>query len=206
MVGDFSSASFLIVAALITKDSSITIKNVGINETRFTLLEILKKMGSDINIKNRSICCGEEVADIEVSSSALNGISVEEESIPKIIDEIPILSIAASFAEGDTSITGAGELRFKESDRLMAIEEGLNKLGVSYKSSDDSIVIMGNRDLNISKEVNIDSFGDHRIAMSFLIAGLKCSQPIIVKDCKNIFTSFPNFIELISSIGYKLEK
>ena len=159
MVGDFSSASFLIVAALITKDSSITIKNVGINETRFTLLEILKKMGSDIAIKNRSICCGEEVADIEVSSSALNGISIDEESIPKIIDEIPILSIAASFAEGETSITGAGELRFKESDRLMAIEEGLNKLGVSYKSSDDSIVIIGNRDLNISKEVNIDSFG-----------------------------------------------
>ena len=105
VVGDFSSASFLIVAALITKDSSITIKNVGINETRFTLLEILKKMGSDINIKNRSICCGEEVADIEVSSSVLSGISIDEESIPKIIDEIPILSIAASFAEGETSIT-----------------------------------------------------------------------------------------------------
>ena len=201
VVGDFSSASFLIVAALITKDSSITIKNVGINETRFTLLEILKKMGSDINIKNRSICCGEEVADIEVSSSALSGISIDEESIPKIIDEIPILSIAASFAEGETSITGAGELRFKESDRLMAIEEGLNKLGVSYKSSDDSIVIMGNRDLNISKEVNIDSFGDHRIAMSFLIAGLRFDSEVHVNDCKNIDTSFPSFFETFSSLG-----
>ena len=201
VVGDFSSASFLIVAALITKDSSITIKNVGINETRFTLLEILKKMGSNINIKNHAICCGEEVADIEVSSSALSGISIDEESIPKIIDEIPILSIAASFAEGETSITGAGELRFKESDRLMAIEEGLNKLGVSYKSSDDSIVIMGNRDLNISKEVNIDSFGDHRIAMSFLIAGLRFDSEVHVNDCKNIDTSFPSFFETFSSLG-----
>ena len=205
VVGDFSSASFLIVAALITKDSSITIKNVGINETRFTLLEILKKMGSDINIKNRSICCGEEVADIEVSSSALSGISIDEESIPKIIDEIPILSIAASFAEGETSITGAGELRFKESDRLMAIEEGLNKLGVSYKSSDDSIVIMGNRDLNISKEVNIDSFGDHRIAMSFLIAGLRFDSEVHVNDCKNIDTSFPSFFETFSSLGAEIK-
>ena len=201
VVGDFSSASFLIVAALITKDSSITIKNVGINETRFTLLEILKKMGSNINIKNHSICCGEEVADIEVSSSALSGISIDEESIPKIIDEIPILSIAASFAEGETSITGAGELRFKESDRLMAIEEGLNKLGVSYKSSDDSIVIMGNRDLNIPKEVNIDSFGDHRIAMSFLIAGLRFDSEVHVNDCKNIDTSFPSFFETFSALG-----
>ena len=205
VVGDFSSASFLIVAALITKDSSITIKNVGINETRFTLLEILKKMGSDINIKNRSICCGEEVADIEVSSSALSGISIDEESIPKIIDEIPILSIAASFAEGETSITGAGELRFKESDRLMAIEEGLNKLGVSYKSSDDSIVIMGNRDLNISKEVNINSFGDHRIAMSFLIAGLRFDSEVHVNDCKNIDTSFPSFFETFSSLGAEIK-
>ena len=206
VVGDFSSASFLIVAALITRDSSIIIKNVGINETRFTLIEILKKMGSDINIRNRSTCCGEEVADIEVSSSALSGINIEEESIPKIIDEIPILSIAASFAKGQTSITGAGELRFKESDRLMAIEEGLNKIGVSYKSSDDSIVIMGNRDLNISKEVNINSFGDHRIAMSFLIAGLRFDSEVHVNDCKNIDTSFPNFFETFSSIGAEIEK
>jgi len=204
VVGDFSSASFLIVAALITKDSSITIKNVGINETRCALIEILKKMGADISIKNRSICCDEEVADIEVSSSALCGISIEEESIPKIIDEIPILSIAACFAEGETSIIGAGELRFKESDRLMAIEEGLNKIGVSYKSSDDSIVIMGNRDLNISKEVNIDSFGDHRIAMSFLIAGLRFDSEVHVNDCKNIDTSFPSFFETFASLGAEI--
>ena len=111
------------------------------------------------------------------------------------------MSIAASFAEGETSITGAGELRFKESDRLMAIEEGLNKLGVSYKSSDDSIVIMGDRDLNISKEVNIDSFGDHRIAMSFLIAGLRFDSEVHVNDCKNIDTSFPSFFETFSSLG-----
>ena len=204
VVGDFSSASFLIVAALITKDSSITIKNVGINETRCALIEILKKMGADINIKNRSICCDEEVADIEVSSSALCGVSIEEESIPKIIDEIPILSIAACFAKGETSIIGAGELRFKESDRLMAIEEGLNKIGVSYKSSDDSIVIMGNRDLNVSKEVNIDSFGDHRIAMSFLIAGLRFDSEVHVNNCKNIDTSFPNFFETFASLGAEI--
>ena len=205
VVGDFSSASFLIVAALITKDSSITIKNVGINETRFTLIEILKKMGSNINIKNHSICCGEEVADIEVSSSALTGINIEEESIPKIIDEIPILSIAASFAEGRTSISGAGELRFKESDRLMAIEEGLRKIGVGYKSSDDGIIIMGSRDLNISKSVDIHSFDDHRIAMSFLIAGLRFDSGVNVNNCKNIDTSFPNFFEILSSLGAEIK-
>ena len=135
----------------------------------------------------------------------MSGISVEEESIPKIIDEIPILSIAASFAEGQTSITGVGELRFKESDRLMAIEDGLNKIGVSYKSSDDSIVIMGNRDLNISKEVYIDSFGDHRIAMSFLVAGLRFDSGVHVNDCKNIDTSFPSFFETFSSLGAEIK-
>ena len=133
------------------------------------------------------------------------GISIEEESIPKIIDEIPILSIAACFAEGETSITGAGELRFKESDRLLAIEEGLNKLGVSYKSSDDGIVITGNRDLNISKEVNINSFGDHRIAMSFLIAGLRFNSEVHVNDCKNIHTSFPSFFKTFSSLGAEIK-
>ena len=125
--------------------------------------------------------------------------------IPDMIDELPIFALIASQADGITRVFGAEELRFKESDRLMAIEEGLNKIGVSYKSSDDSIVIMGNRDLNISKEVNIDSFGDHRIAMSFLIAGLRFDSEVHVNDCKNIDTSFPSFFKTFSSLGAEIK-
>ena len=129
------------------------------------------------------------------------------EIIPNIIDEIPILSIAAAFAEGKTLIRDAAELRVKESDRLQAISDGFSILGIAHKNFDDGISIMGSsKSLCIEQPSFIESYDDHRIAMSFLIAGLKCTKPITIKNCKNIFTSFPNFIELISSIGYKLEK
>ena len=206
--GDFSSASFLIVAALITKNSSIKIKNVGINHTRSALINILKEMGGKIKVKNQDSSFDEEVADIEVRSSDLNGITLEEQVIPKIIDEIPILSIAASFAKGTTVIKGAGELRFKESDRLEAILQGLANLGIDSMPMPrgNDISIFGNENLKITEDVNIKSFGDHRIAMSFLVAGLRSDAKIYVDDCKNIDTSFPSFFETFSSLGADIKK
>ena len=207
VVGDISSAAFLIVAALISKSSGLEITNVGMNPSRTGVLKALKKMGANIEVKNQRLESGEPCADLEVKRSKLKGVELSGEIIPNIIDEIPILSIAAAFAEGETLIKDAAELRVKESDRLQAISDGFSILGIAHKSFDDGISIMGSsKRLCIEEPIFIESHDDHRIAMSFLIAGLKCTKPITVKNCKNIFTSFPNFIELISSIGYKLEK
>ncbi len=207
VVGDISSAAFLIVAALISQSPGLEIINVGINPSRTGVLLALQKMGADIEIRNQRIESGEPCADLKIKKSILRGVELSGDIIPNIIDEIPIISIAAAFAEGETIIRDAAELRVKESDRLKAISDGFTRLGVTHKNFKDGMSIMGSSNpLLIDQPISIESHEDHRIAMSFLIAGLKCSKPIIVKDCKNIFTSFPNFIELISSIGYKLEK
>ena len=174
VAGDFSSSAFIIVAALISDQADILIKNVGINETRSGLVNVLKEMNGDIQILNKRNQCNEEVADIRVRSSKLKGIEVPSRVIPNIIDEIPILSIAASFADGKTSIKDAKELRVKESDRLQATSDGLSKIGVQHKQLDDGIEIYGNSEFFIDKEnIIINSYDDHRIAMSFLIAGMK---------------------------------
>ena len=200
VVGDFSSAAFLIVAGVIAKESNILIKNVGLNPTRCGLIKVLQSMGANIEILNQSIICNEEIGDISVQSSKLQGIDVGGDIIPNIIDEIPILSIAASFAEGITTIKDAEELRVKESDRLAAISSGLSQIGIKHELFDDGIKIQGKSD-NISACVEIDSFGDHRIAMSFLVASLRSEKGIFVKDCKNIFTSFPSFLETMNRLG-----
>ena len=207
VVGDISSAAFLIVAALISNSSGLKITNVGMNPSRTGVLEALKKMGANIVVSNQRLESGEPCADLEVKKSILKGVELSGEIIPNIIDEIPILSIAAAFAEGETLIRDAAELRVKESDRLQAVSDGFSILGIAHKNFDDGMSIMGTSEkLAIEEPINIESHDDHRIAMSFLIAGLKCSRPITIKNCKNIFTSFPNFMELTSSIGYKLEK
>lgn len=207
VVGDISSAAFLIVAALISNSSGLKITNVGMNPSRTGVLEALKKMGANIVVSNQRLESGEPCADLEVKKSILKGVELSGEIIPNIIDEIPILSIAAAFAEGETLIRDAAELRVKESDRLQAVSDGFSMLGIAHKNFDDGMSIMGTSEkLAIEEPINIESHDDHRIAMSFLIAGLKCSRPITVKNCNNIFTSFPNFMELTSSIGYKLEK
>jgi len=144
IVGDFSSAAFLIVAGVIAKESNILIKNVGLNPTRCGLIKVLKSMGANIEILNQSVVCNEEVGDISVQSSKLKGIDVGGDIIPNIIDEIPILSIAASFAEGITTIKDAEELRVKESDRLAAISGGLSQIGIKHELFDDGIKIQGN--------------------------------------------------------------
>jgi 3-phosphoshikimate 1-carboxyvinyltransferase len=207
VVGDISSAAFLIVAALISNSPRLEITNVGMNPSRTGVLEALQKMGANIEVKNKRLESGEPCADLEVKKSILKGIELSGDIIPNIIDEIPILSIAAAFAEGETIIRDAAELRVKESDRLKAVSDGFKSLGVAHENFGDGMRISGSSDtLLLDQSAYIESHDDHRIAMSFLIAGLKCSRPIIVKDCKNIFTSFPNFIELTSSVGYSLEK
>jgi len=205
IVGDFSSASFIIVAALISPKSEIVIKNVGLNSTRNGLLKVLALMGGDIEIKNVKNICNEESGDIIVKSSNLNGIDISEEIIPNIIDEIPILCIAAAFAEGTTNIKNAAELRVKESDRINAMAEGLKKLNINYEVFDDGLSITGtNSFVDINEEIN--SFDDHRIAMSFLIAGIRSKNGIRVKNCKNIETSFPHFKDIMNSLGMKINE
>ena len=207
VVGDISSAAFLIVAALISNSPGLEISNVGMNPSRTGVLLALKKMGANIEVKNQRLESGEPCADLEIKKSILKGVELSGEIIPNIIDEIPIISIAAAFAEGETVIRDAAELRVKESDRLKAVSDGFSRLGVAHENFEDGMSIRGSPNtLLMEQPIFIESREDHRIAMSFLIAGLKCSKPITVRDCKNIFTSFPDFIELIASIGYKLEK
>ena len=205
VVGDFSSAAFIIVAGLIARDSRILVKNVGMNPTRSGLLHVLKSMGGKISIKNTATICNEEVADILVESSDLHGVDVKGDIIPIIIDEIPILSIAASFAKGTTLIKDAAELRVKESDRLAAISDGLLKINIDHELFDDGIKINGS-DKDIDDLVEIDSHGDHRIAMSFLIASLRSKNGIRVIDCKNIFTSFPTFLSTMKELGLSINE
>ena len=207
VVGDISSAAFLIVAALISDSPGLEITNVGMNPSRTGILQVLKKMGANIEIKNQRSDSGEPCADLFVKRSQLKGIELSGEIIPNIIDEIPIISVAAAFADGKTSIRDAKELRVKESDRLKAVSEGFSALGIMHENFEDGMSIQGTTNkLKIDNSISIESHEDHRIAMSFLIAGINCSKPITVKNCENIFTSFPNFIKLISSIGYELKK
>ena len=205
VVGDFSSAAFIIVAALISKNSEVVIKNVGLNKTRSGLLEVLLKMNANIEIVNKTKTCNEDCGDIIVKSSQLEGINVPNSIIPNIIDEIPILSVAASFAEGQTIIKNASELKVKESDRLYATSMGLKTMNINHDLLDDGLIINGTQDdLEIHEE--IESFGDHRIAMSFLIAGLRSKNGVKVRDCSNIETSFPYFSKTMNNLGMNINE
>jgi 3-phosphoshikimate 1-carboxyvinyltransferase len=203
--GDFSSAAFIIVATIISKDSEVIIKNVGLNDSRKGLLDVLLLMGANLEIKNKKKASNEIVGDIHISSSELRGIEVPDNIIPNIIDEIPILSVAACFAEGKTVIKNAAELRVKESDRLHAVSEGLTRLKIKHEIFEDGISIIGTSKELICDE-SIDSFDDHRIAMSFLIAGIRSDKCIRVSNCKNIETSFPNFKSIMNTIGMKINE
>ena len=205
VVGDFSSAAFIIVAALISKNSEVLIKNVGLNKTRSGLLEVLLKMNANIEIINKTKTCNEDCGDIIVKSSNLEGINVPNSIIPNIIDEIPILSVAASFAEGQTIIKNASELKVKESDRLHATSMGLKTMNIKHDLLDDGLIINGTQD-DVEIHEEIESFGDHRIAMSFLIAGLRSKNGVKVRDCSNIETSFPNFSKTMNNLGMNINE
>ena len=198
-----SSAAFIIVAALISKNSEVMIKNVGLNKTRSGLLEVLLKMNANIEIVNKKKTCNEDCGDIIVKSSKLEGIDVSNSIIPNIIDEIPILSVAAAFAEGQTIIKNASELKVKESDRLHATSMGLKTMNIKHDLLDDGLIINGTQD-DVETREEIESFGDHRIAMSFLVAGIRSKEGIIVKNCKNIETSFPDFLNTMNALGMKI--
>jgi 3-phosphoshikimate 1-carboxyvinyltransferase len=189
---DISSAAYFIVACLILKESRIVIKDIGINPTRSYFIELVKNMGADIKIKNTRVLNNEQIADIEVNSSRLKSVLINKEFIPNIIDEIPVLCVAAAFSEGKTLISGAKELRFKESDRISCIVAQFKKAGVSIEEWDDGITINGNPDLKINEGV-YESYGDHRIAMSVAILGLRSKTRISILGSESIDTSFPGF-------------
>jgi len=197
---DISSAAFFIVGACITPDSDITLKHVGINPTRIGIINILKLMGANIELDNEKQVGGEPVADIIVKYSKLNGIEIPEDQVPLAIDEFPVIAIAAACAQGQTILTGAEELRVKESDRIQAMVDGLTIIGIDCEGTDDGMIINGGKITG----GNVDSLGDHRIAMSFVIASLAASNEINISDCENVNTSFPHFVEIANQSGLDL--
>jgi 3-phosphoshikimate 1-carboxyvinyltransferase len=200
--GDFSSAAFFIVAGLLAApEEGLLIRNVGLNPTRTGLLDILRLMGGKIEILQERQSGTEPVADLCVRASHLVGVRVPEELISLAIDELPVLFIAAACADGETRVTGAAELRVKESDRIAAMSAGLTALGVVHSTLPDGMVIEGRGDGKAFAGGVIDSFGDHRIAMSFSIASLRAAGVIAIRDVANVATSFPGFVPLAQSVG-----
>ena len=201
---DISSAAFFMVAASIAKDSDITLQHVGINPTRVGVINILRQMGANIDMLNEREVGGEPVADLRIRSAQLKGIQIPEDQVPLAIDEFPSIFIAASCAEGTTVLTGAEELRVKESDRIQAMVDGLQILGVDAQGTEDGAIIKGFGGEGSFNGGEVDSVDDHRIAMSFTIASLRANAPILVKDCANVATSFPGFVELASGCGIQV--
>ena len=185
------------MAASLLKDSSVTIKDVGINPTRTGILDILKEMGTRIEISNMSLKNGELVADISASTSELHGISIDEEIAPRAIDEFPIIFIAAALAKGKTHITGIKELRIKESDRIATMVKGLKNMGINAVEGEGEVTIEGAEKFRGTK---INSFGDHRVAMAFSIAALLADSETHIDDVKCIDTSFPGFFNILESV------
>lgn len=197
---DISSAAFFLVGASIAPNSDVTLQHVGINPTRTGIIDILRLMGANIEVLNPREVGGEPVADLRVTSSELHGIHIPEDLVPLAIDEFPVLFVAASCAKGETVLTGAEELRVKESDRIQVMADGLQILGIDAQPTKDGMIIQGGQ-LGGGEVV---SHGDHRIAMSFSIAGLCANAPITIHDCANVNTSFPEFRDLAKQLGLQL--
>ena len=190
---DISSAAFFIVGSLIKPKSNVTLKSIGVNSLRTGIIDILIKMGADIEINNSRNIGNEPVADIIIKSSKLKPINISGDIISRLIDELPILFIACACCEGVSIINDIEELRHKESDRIKSMEEGLISLGIDVETSSNSIKITG----GVFSGGIVNSYGDHRIAMAFLIAGLVAKKPITVINTDNINTSFPSFIDIL---------
>ena len=199
---DISSAAFFIVAASIAKNADITLEAVNINPTRTGVIEILKLMGANIELNNQREEAGELVSDIRVCSSSLKGITIPEELVPLAIDEFPAIFIAASCAHGETLLTGARELRVKESDRIQVMADGLLSLGIENEVLEDGIRIKGGE---FQKQTSIiKSHHDHRISMAFAIASARSNFELNIEGVDNVKTSFPNFVELVNQVGMNL--
>lgn len=198
---DISSAAFFMVGASISPGSDILLRHVGINPTRTGVINILKAMGADITLDNHREVGGEPVADIRVRHAPLHGIEIPVEQVPLAIDEFPSLFIAAACAKGTTVLSGAEELRVKESDRIQVMADGLATLGIAHQVRPDGIAIEGGR----MGGGDIDSHGDHRIAMAFTMAALRAHEPVTIHDCHNVATSFPGFSDLARGCGISLQ-
>jgi 3-phosphoshikimate 1-carboxyvinyltransferase len=197
---DISSAAFFMVGASIAPASELVLEHVGTNPTRDGVISILRLMGADIRLENERVVGGEPVADIRVRSSRLRGIDIPEALVPLAIDEFPVLFIAAACAEGTTRLSGAEELRVKESDRIQVMADGLTALGIEAQPTPDGMRITGGA-LSGGK---VESRGDHRISMSFAMAALRASGPLEIRDCANVNTSFPGFVELAAGAGLRI--
>jgi 3-phosphoshikimate 1-carboxyvinyltransferase len=195
--GDFSAAAFFIVGATIVQGSDITIRNVGMNPTRTGLLEVMGKMGADIQVLGLREAAGEPVGDLRVKSSALKGVTIGHDLIPKTIDEFPVLCVAAAVAEGDTVISGAEELRIKESDRIATMSRELKAMGALIEERPDGMIVRGlgrgGENGRLKAAGKAESHGDHRVAMSLAIGGLTAKQSMTIADTNCVDTSFPNF-------------
>lgn len=202
---DISSAAFFMVAASIMPGSDIVLEHVGINPTRIGVINILREMGGNLELLNEREVGGEPVADIRVRSAQLKGIHIPEEQVPLAIDEFPVLFIAAACAEGETVLTGAEELRVKESDRIQAMIDGLLTLGVDAKGTSDGAVIQGLGSEGQLGSGDIVTHHDHRIAMSFAVASLRSVGEIRILDCANVATSFPGFVEIANQAGLNIQ-
>jgi 3-phosphoshikimate 1-carboxyvinyltransferase len=195
--GDISSAAFFLVAAALIPGSQVVVRGVGVNPTRDGVIEILRRMGAEIELVGVRIETGEPVADLKVTGGRLSGVEIGSELAARTIDEYPILAVAAALADGVTAINGVKELRFKESDRISAMTEGLHKLGVDVEEREDGMTIHGRETLQGNK---VPSFGDHRIAMSLAIAGLRADGGVEIDDAQCVDISFPAFFDLLDSI------
>ena len=201
---DISSAAFFMVAGCISENSSIVLEAVNINPTRTGVIDILRLMGGNLELLNQRLQAGELIADIKVTSSELKGIEIPENLVPLAIDEFPVLFIAASCAKGETVLTGAKELRVKESDRIQVMADGLTALGIDNEVLDDGIRIIGGEFKEQTS--SIKSHHDHRISMAFAIASVKSKFNIEIAGVDNVKTSFPNFVELANSIGMNIKE
>ncbi len=199
---DISSAAFFLVAASIAPDAELLLQHVGMNPTRTGVIDILRLMGADIRIENPREVGGEPVADLRVIAAPLRGITIPEALVPLAIDEFPVLFVAAACATGRTVLTGAEELRVKESDRIAVMADGLCALGIAAKATADGMIIDGaGVDALPFGSAHIDCQGDHRIAMAFAVAGLRAAGTITIEHCEFVDTSFPGFAALFQSVG-----
>jgi 3-phosphoshikimate 1-carboxyvinyltransferase len=194
---DISSAAFFLVGASIASGSDLTLEHVGTNPTRTGVLDILRLMGADIQVLNERTAGGEPVADLRVRSGALRGAAIPPPLVPLAIDEFPAVFVAAACADGETVVTGAQELRVKESDRIQVMADGLQRLGVDARPTPDGMVIRGGR----IRGGRVDSRGDHRVAMAFAMAALRADSEVVIDDCANVQTSFPGFADLARRAG-----
>lgn len=203
--GDISSAAFLMVAASIAEEADVTLEHVGINPTRIGIINILRAMGGRVEVLNEREVGGEPVADIRVRNADLRGIHIPEDQVPLAIDEFPALFIAAACAEGETVLTGAEELRVKESDRIQVMIDGLQQMGIKCEGTADGAIIQGMGKYGVFGKATVASHHDHRIAMSFTVASLRAAEPVTIKDCQFVATSFPTFVDLCEQAGMHVD-